>query len=231
MTVSGLMLFGSAARGDIGPDSDTDLLAISREGGPRSHKVNGIEIQFYSPAHLLKMGESGDLFAIHLAREGRVIFDFESVFATFYQITKPRDNYERERSRAIDLAWYLLRFGADYDSLLVNRRIAWCVRTTLISILADRGQYVFSPKGLVSLFPEPCVSRLIALRRSDEDSVDRFSWLRDFLSEFSSAAGGQRTTKEFVEHFKLTGNDVAISTLKRLRRGKVTSQQASTYTP
>jgi len=80
-----IVMFGSAARRDIGPDSDVDLLVIMPEGTQRRataqklHKeISGIGIPFdvlvATPSDILKHKDNIGLIYRSALREGREVY-------------------------------------------------------------------------------------------------------------------------------------------------------------
>ena len=79
-----IILFGSAARGDKGPDSDADFLIIKKQtpyyGSERIMEVSSIiernipvDFLIYRPEEFEKRLEMGDPFLKAILREGRVL--------------------------------------------------------------------------------------------------------------------------------------------------------------
>ena len=228
--VKALMLFGSAARGDNNDLSDTDLLAVTEGGVPYSLKNGTVEVQHIPVKSLTSMAISGDLFAIHLALEGKVIFDNDLVFRDFRENLRIRKSYTNEREKAGELGWFLQKFGKDYSNhLLVNRRIAWCVRTILISLLVEDGRFVFSPLGLARSFPEIEVETLISLRRSDARKPRKYVELERFLRKTQIEPPEKTKKLDYKRRFDETGNSIAISTLKSLKLPKKPDVEISEY--
>lgn len=81
-----IILFGSAARGDIGPDSDVDLCIIkpgvdAKRGGERYRDVaenipNSIAVDaiVYTPYELKKRLYLRDPFVLAIMQEGKVLY-------------------------------------------------------------------------------------------------------------------------------------------------------------
>jgi predicted nucleotidyltransferase len=67
-----LILFGSHARGDARPDSDVDIVQVSSMPAV-SYNVGVWSISVYTEGLLRALASSGNLFALHLIREARVI--------------------------------------------------------------------------------------------------------------------------------------------------------------
>jgi predicted nucleotidyltransferase len=80
-----IILFGSAARGDEGPDSDADFLVIKKKtplyGAERARRLSrmikrGIPVDFlvYRPEEFEKRLEMGDPFLKAILKEGKVLY-------------------------------------------------------------------------------------------------------------------------------------------------------------
>ncbi len=84
-----IILFGSAARGDVGPDSDVDLLVVEKEssflGGSRwseSSRIRKalwqfpvpIEVLLFTPEEVEKWKDSTNHVIARSIREGKVLY-------------------------------------------------------------------------------------------------------------------------------------------------------------
>jgi len=80
-----IVLFGSAARGDVGPDSDVDLLVIMPDGTHRRHtaqrlyrEIRNVGIPFdivvATPADLERHKDNPGLVYHDALREGEVVY-------------------------------------------------------------------------------------------------------------------------------------------------------------
>jgi predicted nucleotidyltransferase len=73
-----ILLFGSAARGEMSETSDLDLLVLHRDEVPEE-ALDQIDerasITFYQCKRLKVISRKSPLFAIHLAHEGRALWD------------------------------------------------------------------------------------------------------------------------------------------------------------
>jgi predicted nucleotidyltransferase len=85
-----IILFGSAARGEVRPDSDVDLLVVEREscfeGGSRwaeSSRIRralwgfpvSIDVLLFTPEEMDKWKDSTNHIIARSVREGRIIYD------------------------------------------------------------------------------------------------------------------------------------------------------------
>jgi len=80
-----IILFGSAVRGEMGPDSDLDLLVVMPDGTHRRHtarhiygRVRGIKVPYdvvvATPSDLEKYGNSIGLIYKTILEEGRELY-------------------------------------------------------------------------------------------------------------------------------------------------------------
>jgi len=80
-----IVLFGSAARGDVGPDSDVDLLVVMPDGTHRRETMQFLHTQFFgiplavdvlvaTPSDLAKHGDNIGLIYYTVLREGRAVY-------------------------------------------------------------------------------------------------------------------------------------------------------------
>lgn len=73
--VLGVLLYGSYARGDYGPTSDVDVLALAAmPAGTR--RTEHVSVSTYTPGQLATA--AGTLFGMHLARDGVVMGDTDN---------------------------------------------------------------------------------------------------------------------------------------------------------
>jgi predicted nucleotidyltransferase len=80
-----IILFGSAARGELGPDSDADFLIIKKEtpfyGADRIRELNHLlersiplDLLIYRPEEFEKRIKMGDPFLKAILKEGKVLY-------------------------------------------------------------------------------------------------------------------------------------------------------------
>lgn len=80
----GIVLFGSAARGDYADHSDVDLLIVHDDLVPEDLLDDldpRISPSFYDRARLSRLQRQSPLFANHLAREGKVLHDLDGAIS------------------------------------------------------------------------------------------------------------------------------------------------------
>jgi len=80
-----IILFGSAARGELGPDSDADFLIIKKEtpfyGADRIRELNQLlerniplDLLIYRPEEFEKRMKMGDPFLKAILKEGKTLY-------------------------------------------------------------------------------------------------------------------------------------------------------------
>ncbi|WP_421291811.1 nucleotidyltransferase domain-containing protein [Aeromonas taiwanensis] len=147
-----LILFGSHARGDVDKNSDLDLLGIDNTTQHKTISVNKVNLSLYTHDNLIEMAKNGDSFLLHLIKEGKCLFG-EDKFDVIKESFKYKDNkkYLNDAKAAYYLASKIHDSQYDVPSSkwwLANKRISWCVRTILISLLMCERNVVFSKSAL-----------------------------------------------------------------------------------
>lgn len=82
-----IILFGSAARGKVGPDSDVDLFVVKDDGRPRHQRSVDVrkalrdtaytfplDVLVYTPKELEYRLWLGDFFVKRVMREGKLLY-------------------------------------------------------------------------------------------------------------------------------------------------------------
>jgi hypothetical protein len=91
----GVLLYGSRVRGDFTEGSDIDVLQLTEE--PRPNYSRGpLTVTVRAVYQLRQLCEDGDLYALSLAREGRIVADPTGILAgTLRGYRPPSDNWAR----------------------------------------------------------------------------------------------------------------------------------------
>lgn len=129
--VLALAVVGSVARGDARPDSDVDLLVITREPPreirsilPQSIREHPVSLICKTPEQLEELVARGSLFLAHVREEGVVRYDPDGLLAAAFRAAAgvPLDVEGEIRRRRSALAHYrnLDRFGDNYLFALAN---------------------------------------------------------------------------------------------------------------
>lgn len=214
-----VLLFGSLARGDGSSESDIDILVSSPKGRISSVKDGHAEVQYTPQDKLLEMARRGDLFAIHLAYEARIISDPSNFFQEFKSCLVIKKDYSQERRWAFSLLAYLIKRRVAHRGIqLRNKRIAWCVRTVLISLLIEEGRIIFSPRRLLNHYDEPYIGKLLSMRRGDTSGHLYKNGIIGFLKKFGGSEYLGYSAQELEVEFLHEENRVAISTINGLEK-------------
>lgn len=212
-----IILFGSAARRENGPESDLDIL-VARDGGSVSSiKKDRVEVQI-TPMHtLIEDAKNGDLFMIHIAFEGVAISDPSGFFQELKEVCHIRRNYDDERNEARLLACYILSIGGKFDgSYFLNKRLAWCIRTIVISQAVEAGRIIFSPNGLRDFYSKMDIGNLLSLRRSNAHPSTYSESLREFLEMEGAKGLLHKTSDQLRTELFQFGRSLSVATVRRL---------------
>lgn len=217
MAIAAVALFGSRARGDQSPDSDTDLLLVSTQPGQPLHTSMGpVSLSTYGINDLTEKAENGDLFVWHCLFEGRAIHDPEHVFDGLRARFRLRSSYELEIGHGAALAWLLVRFGRTMpNAALAARRATWAVRTILIARSAEYGSPKFSAHELETLAPIDETPRLMQLKNTHVFDHSAAKDLRHFLEwcDLADPVPDARVESDFDPLFIASGNSVGLHLL------------------
>jgi hypothetical protein len=217
MAISAMLLFGSRARNDHAPESDTDLLIIVPGFHPRHTSVGHVSMFFYPRTKLLADAAQGDLFVGHLVQEAKPFFDTNGKLVELRAAFRLRTSYAEEIGKALDFGWFLARYGGDLDSGVVARRMIWCLRTILIARSAEAGTPVFAPLALVARATSEAARALLVDRhRLKPDTMIRHRFRRFLVEECCSSSWHlDGSSTDFIDRFTMTSNDVALQTLRQ----------------
>jgi len=146
-----LVVFGSYARGDDDTFSDLDLLGIVRDDKKFSTPFRDINLSIYSLGQLRDLMKAGDLFALHLKEEGMPLFGDDIFYSLAKEFVYKEDYYDKIME-ALCLGRLIIDGCSEIKNwAIANKRIAWSVRTVIISLSAMNRTPVFSKK-LISKF-------------------------------------------------------------------------------
>lgn len=217
MSILALALYGSRAREDHSPDSDVDLFAVTDDSNYKMIVESNINMACYPRGLAMRRAQSGDLFLLHIIQEGKTLFDnlgeLEHLRANFLF----KDNYQNDIRLASDLAWFVLDMKSLFKNYtLINKRIAWCVRTILIAMSAESRRPVFSASKLCEFSGSEEVQLLIEKKDSNQQDSTSIGYLSNFLRKF----GRQRpilsstpTLQEYRTYFVDNKNVMGLKTL------------------
>ncbi|MFO6297740.1 nucleotidyltransferase domain-containing protein [Rahnella selenatireducens] len=211
-----LAVIGSHARGDNDSYSDVDLLGIVVRESHQMINVNKVNLAIYSKSHLRKMMHDGELFALHIKQEGIALVN-EELFNDICSSFKYKDNYNKDRRLAFLMGSIILKEQSTIRNWLVaNKRIAWCVRTYILSLMAENGNISFAKPDIA--FHGHSVHKnisyqdflqLINPRENSGCSLVNLQLLRIFLSEIQYCKPSHRESEYLVNSEGILKNTVA----------------------
>jgi len=220
MSIQTLIIYGSTARDEQHSGSDVDLLGITLDIDHALIVKKKVNLSIYPLQKMLNMAIHGDLFMLHLICEGRAIYDGPGHFDVLNEKFHYRNSYADDVDNASQLGWSLIDIVESSTSYaLINKRIAWCVRTILIAKSAEMRQPVFSSTALSELANSSDVLKIIENKNNpsfDAGIVRSFAY---FLQQFGSnkkAKGRKLSLKQYFDHFKNTNNEVGLKTVRAL---------------
>ncbi|HGY1009366.1 TPA: nucleotidyltransferase domain-containing protein [Aeromonas salmonicida] len=224
MAILSLSIYGSRSRGDYSESSDIDLFAIT-DNDHYKMIVNGITNMACYPTSLaLQRASEGDLFILHLCKEAKEIYHSEFSLNQLKEAFKYKDSYNHEIMCASDLAWYLIDFNNEIrNPLLINKRIAWCVRTIIIAKSAESRKPVFSTKELIEFSKIPDVYKLISLKDSIYFNKDNVSLLEAFLKsmKLNRPSSTIKSSQSYYDLFNRNKNTIGIKTFEALENERL----------
>lgn len=217
MSILAAALYGSRARGDQREISDTDLLFIT-DGEQIQHKsASNLSLSFYPFSDLKSRAREGDLFLFHVLSEGDAVYDPLFLFAELKDRFQLKSSYRSEINRANETAWFIVNCSHELLSLpVLPKRVAWCVRTILISLSAEEGVPVFSPEQLDQFHKGYNVLNLI--RKKDENNVSQsvISDLEIFLKSLNLADPNPQAMnhEDYKQAFEFSENNLGLNLLR-----------------
>ncbi|OIR48098.1 hypothetical protein [Enterobacter sp. FB] len=141
-----LALFGSTARYEREIDSDIDLLGVYDKATIHCSSESIVNLYLYPEEIIIKKMVSGDLFALHLVKEAIPIYGteyFKEIFSNF----RYKKDYSYEIGTALFIGNILIKnYASIINKAIVNKKLAWCLRTVVIAISAEEKKPVFSKK-------------------------------------------------------------------------------------
>lgn len=171
-----LLLYGSCARGDQRSNSDVDVLQITESSGC-SYSVGRASFSVYGKAHLRRMAEQGELFALHIITDGLII-DGVDVLQELRQAFNYPQNYEPLRNELVRIADLLDLSNEMYvEKWMQAERIAkYVLRTYLYSQFADERRPIFSMLKIATNLHD---TRILAMY-ADEPAQPCFERFRNY---------------------------------------------------
>lgn len=221
MSILSLSLYGSRARGDYDSESDTDLFAITSDPDYRMIVEGKTNIACYPKMQAYKRAAGGDLYFMHIVREGIVLYDNDGDFREIKRSFKFKSSYYEEREAATSLGFALvLNEAGTKNFLFFNKRLVWCIRTMLIAKTAEQGDPLFSAEALAKRFNDSRISDFIKIKSSALYEKKAYRIAMDLLVQYGSPvpADMPRDYSSLIGYFERRHNEVGVKTAKLLAK-------------
>ena len=186
MQLKALILFGSCARGDQQEDSDVDMLAIHDDKIYRIDEYGKLNFSLYSETILRKMMLDGELFALHLVTESKIVYESNACASKLFKTFRYKSSYQSVIDDANLLAWAIIKF---YDLIdkpeLCNKRLVWCVRTICAAMAAEQKKNCFSASSIIDSVPIDNMAWMLKQKNNVEKSPQLLIQMRGFLQFYN----------------------------------------------
>lgn len=158
---TGLLLYGSRARGDFLPNSDFDLLRLTTAGDSPTFKVGMVSVSSYTEEQL--RSASATLFGTHLRRDGRVLIECGTTLTSIVNALEPADPRQL-LDRVQRYSTILNQTGSESRAHMAGlvRLARYLLRTAVYANAMMRGRPCFSVRELADLYGEPRLATLLA---------------------------------------------------------------------
>jgi predicted nucleotidyltransferase len=222
-----LILYGSRARGDHRLRSDVDLLGVVEGGAIHKEIVaRGASFYHYPAPTLLEKSKSGDLFLLHLVKEGKVLHDTLGFFEEVRDSFEFSDSYDDIIRAADAIARFIENRPTLLQSKKVRKRYIWALRTILIARCAEQRRACFSAAALANFSGDPKLKGIIDLRNtaSPEEMISAGQRVvAGFGSPDVEAAWSSDTASQRAYMKKLGGIAESTLNLVSIRKRTVTA--------
>ncbi|MFJ2427053.1 nucleotidyltransferase domain-containing protein [Pseudomonas sp. NPDC087804] len=219
MAILSLIVYGSRAREDHSDSSDTDLFAITDDEKYEMIVKGSTNIACYPLKQAITRARSGDLFFLHITQEAREIYDPQNFFERIKKDFVRKESYITEISNACELGYALVASaGRIQDYYLLNKRLAWCLRTILIARSAEMGCPTFSKEGLAQLFEDRRISKLISMKDSDNYDSKAYPDFHSIFVRHGIEQNKEMPTEyeDLINYFLQRNNAMGLKTARLL---------------
>ncbi|MBO7327786.1 MAG: nucleotidyltransferase domain-containing protein [Lentisphaeria bacterium] len=186
MQLKALILFGSCARGDQQEDSDVDMLAIHDDKIYRIDEYGKLNFSLYSETTLSKMMSDGELFALHLATESKIIYENDECASKLFKTFRYKNSYQSVIDEANILAWTIIKhYYCINKPELCNKRLVWCVRTICAAMAAEQKKNCFSAASIIASVPLDNMAWMLKQKSNVARSPQLLVQMREFLQFYN----------------------------------------------
>lgn len=175
------ILFGSYARRDQSSSSDIDILGLVSSGRLEKNEVGSISYHQYPLIKAIREAQAGNLFFLHICREGRFLGGDKTHFDFLRQSFDYKVSYAREFTAGLLMAEFFFslfeEFSEEFCELgsiqkkYIQKKSVWGIRTAVIAAAAQEKNPVFSAKKLLNYSK---ISGLDSLIKRRDKAVPNF---------------------------------------------------------
>jgi hypothetical protein len=177
-------IYGSVARGDMGPSSDVDVLVISDRAIEQT-ECGRVSVTFYQEDHLRTLAHSGSLFVLHLKREARVMKDARGALARTFEAWRPPDVERTLAGMRAAAAVLDVRADLEHDHTAELLRVAiFVVRSVLYLRCFQRGRPAFGGREVADVLGDEQIRCFLDRVRARNESTELLITARSLLTRY-----------------------------------------------
>jgi predicted nucleotidyltransferase len=163
----GLILYGSRARGDFRLRSDVDIMGLSEDGRIYIDKSRrGVNLHVYTYKYMTNKAETGDLFALHIVSEGKILHDTFGLIERLTDSFVYKKSYRPEIVESSAIIWYFISRTPKLENIRARKRFVWALRTLIIASAAELRKPIFGSGDLERFSDIPDLKGIIDRRKT-----------------------------------------------------------------
>lgn len=181
-----IVLFGSYSRGDQNEFSDIDVLHVTIIKS-KPYTKNNVNYSTYTLDQLTEMAQKGDLFILHIIKEGRILFGSNNVLDYLSnQFIQPK-SYDDYRTKLINCAGLLSVNNQEFDKRAIEyyRLLSFLFRSYLYSLMLDSGKVCFSLVDVSKYFNDIRLIKVFSYKKYTSIDYSDFVFCKLIYEEYS----------------------------------------------
>ncbi|WP_241479804.1 nucleotidyltransferase domain-containing protein [Mycolicibacterium neoaurum] len=161
--VVGVLMYGSWARHDAGPESDLDILILTNDTANYTtvEAPPKLSVSRYTRDQL--QGAAETLFGMHLARDGVIVYDEHNQLETILKsFSAPNPRHLIERVRKFSLVFDIPNDELTTYLVGLCKLARYLLRSTIYAIALEQGAPCFSVRELSERFNDPSLATILS---------------------------------------------------------------------